>query len=183
MNSALIILFGMLVVACSAMASYFISISRERLWLRSKKSEELYHKAEEIYVDLSNFFTERYDLSQMAIYPRSGRELSTLNRDIVDLRVLVGLYLPTLGSNLSAVVVATATAFDRLRLAEASDESNREHALQALDFAVGSLKDSLDQFKKSILSAGRVDKIGRVSDMVLNRTHHAHSERVLSVAA
>jgi hypothetical protein len=183
MNPVWNIVFGILVVACSAMATYIISISRERLWLRSKKSEELYHKAEEVYVDLSSFFTERYDLTQMAMYPRSGSELSTLNRHIVDLRILVGLYFPDLGSNLSAVLAAIATAFDRLRLAEASDESNREHALQALDFALSSLKDSLDQFKNNILSIGRVDKIGRVFDMVLNRTRHGQSERVLSVAA
>lgn len=181
MNPTWNVLFGMLVVACSAMATYMISVSRERLWLRSKKSEDLYHKAEEVRYELSHFFRERYDLSLMAVYARNGGEIPRLNRQIVDLRILVGLYFPTLDANLSAAIAAAANAFDRLRLAEASDESNRAHALETLDFAVSGIKDAFDQLQKNILSVGRVDRIGRTSDAVLNRGRRVKAERVLSV--
>jgi hypothetical protein len=182
MNLAWNVLLGMLVVACSAMATYLISISRERLWLRSKKAEELYHKAEEVCYELSYFFRERYDLSLGIVYARKGGEISNLNRQVVDLKILVGLYFPSIDVNLSAAVAATATAFDRLRLAEASDESNREHALRALDFAVSGAKDAFDQLQKSILGVGQVDRIAKFSDMILNRARQARSRRVLSVA-
>jgi hypothetical protein len=183
MNPAWNILFGILVVASSAAAAYLINVSRERLWLRSKKSEDLYYKAEEAYGDLSNFFRDRYDLAQMTIYPRNGLEMPTIGRQVVDLRILVGLYFPALGANLSAVVAATGTAFDRLRLAEASDESNRERALHDLDFAVSNVKDAFDQFKNSILTAGRIDNIGKASDAVFNRARRVQSQRVFSLAA
>jgi len=182
MNSAWDILFGLLVVASSAVATYAISISRERLWLRSKKSEELYHQTEECHFELSHFFRARYDLAQMVVYPHKAGDIRSLNRQLVGLRVLVGLYFPTLGVNLSAVLAAISTAFDWLARAQASDESNREHALEALDFAVGNVKDSIDQFKNNILAVGRVDRIGKFSDIVLNRGHRAQSQRVFPVA-
>ncbi|MDI9847289.1 hypothetical protein QM467_04340 [Rhodoblastus sp. 17X3] len=165
------------------MTTYLISISRERLWLRSKKSEELYHKAEEAYFDLSAFFRERYELSQMIVNPHDAREITAINRHIVDLKILVGLYFPALGHHLSGVVAATATGFDQLRLAEASDESNRANAMQMLDYAVSGLKDSFDHFKEEILRAGQTDGVGKISDVLFNRSHRRMSERVLSGAA
>ena len=182
MNWAWDILFGLLVVASSAMATYAISISRERLWLRSKKSEELYSKTEECYFELSRFFRERYDLVEIAIHPHKTGDLRKLNRQLAGLSILVGLYFPTLDANLAAVLAAISTALDWLARTEASDESNRERALEALDFAVGNVKDSIDQLKHNILRVGRVDRIGRFSDIILHRGHRAQSERVFTVA-
>ena len=56
------VLCGLLIlgaVSGSAAAAYFISISRERLWLKSQKSEELYRRAERTYVDGIAFFRAR----------------------------------------------------------------------------------------------------------------------------
>ena len=72
MSMALNILIGALVVISSAFTTYLISISRERLWLKSKKSEELYHKAEEAYFDIYGFFRARYELSRMVVNPYDG---------------------------------------------------------------------------------------------------------------
>ena len=182
MNSGWNILFGLLVVVSSAVVTYAITLSRERLWLRSKKSEELYQKTEDFHFEISQFFSQRYDISQAIVFRHKSGDVKALNRQLVDLRVVVGLYFPTLGANLSAVLTATATAYDWLAHAEASDESNREHTLEALDFAVGGVKDSLEQFKAKILTEGRVDRIGKVSDILLNRSRRVQSERVLSVA-
>jgi hypothetical protein len=183
MNMALNILLGMLVIGCSAMTTYFISISRERLWLRSKKSEELYHKAEEAYFDLSAFFRERYELSRMIVTPHDPREIAAINRHVVDLKILVGLYFPALGPRLSGVVAATATAFDQLRLAECGDESSRTNALQRLDYAVSGLKDSFDHFQVEILRTGQTDSVGKISDVLFNRSRRRISQRILSGAA
>jgi hypothetical protein len=183
MNLALNILMGALVVACSAATTYLISISRERLWHRSKKSEELYHKAEETYFDLCSFFRARYELSRMIVNSHDAREIAAINRHIVDLKILVGLYFPALGPRLSCAIAATATAFDQLRLAEASDETNRAQALQRLDFAVSSIAESFDHFKAEILCSGQTERIGKVSDALFNWRHRHMSERILSGAA
>ncbi len=183
MNIASVFLMGILVVASSALVTYAISVSRERLWLRSKKSEELYHKAEETYLDLCNYFRAHYELSRTVVNQNNARDIAALNRHIVDLKILVGIYFPSLGAQLNGCVSATATAFDMLRLAEAADETNRDRAVHSLDYAVANVKDTFDKFKAGVLSCGRVDRTGRFSDAVMNRGHRAQSERVLSVAA
>jgi|SRR5208282_691878 len=183
MNLASIVLLGILVVASSSFASYLISVSKERLWLRSKKSEELYHKAEETYIDLCACFRARYELSRMVVNGNAARETASINRHIVDLKILVGLYFPSLSQQLSASLAAMATAFDMLALAEAADESNRDRALHSLDDALCDVKDSFDRFKVGILSSGCVDRTGRISDVLLNRNRRVQSGRVLSVAA
>jgi hypothetical protein len=183
MSMALNILIGALVVISSAFTTYLISISRERLWLKSKKSEELYHKAEEAYFDLCGFFRARYELSRMIVNPHDGRDVAAINRHIVDLKILVGLYFPALGPRLSGVVAATATAFDQLALAERSEGRNRAETLQRLDFAVSSIKDSFDQFKADILTCGQTDRVGQISDAIFNGRHRRLSGRVLSGAA
>ncbi|MGO9391575.1 hypothetical protein [Rhodoblastus sp.] len=183
MNLASIVLLGILVVASSSLATYLISVSRERLWLRSKKSEELYHKAEETYVDLCACFRARYELSRMVVNENTWRDTGAINRHIVDLKILVGLYFPSLGQQLSASLAAMATAFDMLTLAEASDETNRDRALHSLDDALCDVKDSFDRFKVCILDSGCVDRTGKIADMLLNRNRCVQAGRVLSVAA
>jgi hypothetical protein len=149
------------VVCSSAIVTYYISISRERLWLRSQKAEELYRMAEKAFVDGSAFFRARYDQSQMKVFPCLGNELAPLNDDVAELNILVGLYFPALTPELATATNALAVAFDMFRLAQASDMSNRERALQNLDLAVGNIRESFDQFKASVLSFGRIDKGGK----------------------
>jgi hypothetical protein len=183
MNAFTLTMLGVFVVISSAMASYFMGVSKERLWLRSKKSEELYHKAEETHLDLYNFFKQNYEISRSVVRQNDGRDIAMINRHIVDLKILVGIYFPSLGPQLSQTVSATATAFDMLRLLQTSDETNRERAFEALDYAVSNLKDSFDRFKAGVLAAGRIDKVGQISDAMLNRGHRAQSDRVFSIAA
>jgi hypothetical protein len=157
--NATLTLFAMLSVVCgSAVVTYYISISRERLWLRSQKAEELYRMAEKAYVDGVAFFRARYDQSQMKVFPCVGNELAPLNEDVAELNILVGLYFPALTPELETATNALAVAFDMFRLAQASDMSNRERALDNLDLAVSNIRESFDQFKGAVLSCGRIDK-------------------------
>jgi hypothetical protein len=180
---AVIVLSGMFVVAASAIVTYAISVSRERLWLRSKKAEDLYYKAEETYLDLCNYFRAHYDTSRTIVNQNNARDIAAINRHIVDLKILVGIYFPVLGPQLHGCVSALATAFDMLRLAEAADDTNLDRAFHSLDFAVGNVKDSFDRLKLGILASGGVDRTGRIWDRLLNHGRRVQSERVLSVAA
>jgi len=145
-------------VCGSAAAAYFISISRERLWLQSQKSEELYRRAEKTYVDGLAYFRARYDLAQNKTYPRASDDLSMLNDDVSELNILVGLYFPALGPQLANATNSLAVAFDCLRLAEAADLNNRERALDTLDLAVGAIREAFDQLKSGALRRGRIER-------------------------
>lgn len=154
------LLYGLLIlgaVSGSAAAAYFISISRERLWLKSQKSEDLYRRAEKTFVDAMAFFRARYDLAQTRTFPRAADEMTALNEDVAELNILVGLYFPALGPQLAAATNSLAVAFDSLRLAEAADLNNRERALDNLDLAVGGIREAFDQLKSAALSGGRID--------------------------
>jgi hypothetical protein len=154
------ILCGLLILGAvggSAAAAYFISISRERLWLQSQKSEELYRRAEKTYVDGMAYFRARYDLAQARTFPRVADDLAALNDDVSELNILVGLYFPALGPQLAAATNSLAVAFDSLRLAEAADLNNRERALDTLDLAVGGIREAFDQLKSGALRRGRID--------------------------
>ncbi len=163
MNPVLIFTAMLCVVAGSAAATYFISISRERLWLRSQKAEELYRMAEKTFVDGSSFFRARYDQSQMKVFPCLGQELAPLNADVAELNILVGLYFPALAPQLATATNTLAVAFDMFRLAQAADMSNRERALHNLDLAAANIREGFDQFKTAVLSAGRVERGGETA--------------------
>jgi hypothetical protein len=155
------IFYGLLIssVICgSAIVTYFISISRERLWLRSQKAEDLYRRAEKTDVDGLAFFRARYDMTQGKIFPRANNDLSALNEDVAELNILVGLYFPSLALHLATATNSLAVAFDMLRLAEAADGNNRERALDNLDLAVGAIREAFDQLKGAALNRGQIEK-------------------------
>ena len=183
MYLVLMISMGLLVIAGSALAAYAINVSSERLWLRSKKSEELYYKAEETYLELSNYFRAHYDMSRNVVNQNNARDVAAINRHLVDLKILVGIYFPALGPQLNGCVSAMATAFDMLRLAEAAPAPHLDQAFQSLDYAVSNVRDMFDRFKIAILADGCIDKTGRFWDGLINRGHRARAQRVLSAAA
>ena len=155
MSETLTFLEMLSVIAGSAVVTFFVSRSHERLWLRSQKAEDLYRMSERTFVDTVAFFRARYDQAQMKVFPCAGNELAPINGDIAELNILVGLYFPVLTPQLATATNAVAAAFDMFRLAQASDETNRERALDNLDMAVGNVRTSFDQFKSAVLSAGR----------------------------
>ena len=111
MNTVVLAIIGVLVVAASALVTYAINISRERLWLLSQKTEEIYYKSDELCYQLLFFFQNRYDLVQETTFPRDSQDIRALNRQLSELNVLVGLYLPALERSLSAVLASASSAF------------------------------------------------------------------------
>jgi hypothetical protein len=171
------------VIGASTIASYAVNVSRERLWLRSKKTEDIYFKADELGHQLSFFFKSRYDLVQLKTSPRESQDIRALNRQLSELNVLVGLYLPALGGSLSAVLAATSSAFHWLGIAETSTEVDKEHAFHSLDFAVCEIKSAVDNFKKQALCVGSVDGVGKIYDLVLNYRRRVQANRILAHSA
>ena len=150
MDLASIVPLGIFVVSGSALVTYTVAVSRQRVWLQRRKSEELFRTAEETYLNLYDYFRPHYEMRRASVKPNVSCDIAEVKHHIVDMKTLVGVYFPSLGRTLSGCVSATATAFDMLRLAEAADENNRERALDALADAVNSLGESFDRFKISI---------------------------------
>jgi hypothetical protein len=142
------------------------------LWLRSRKSEDLYRRAEKTCVDSLSYFRARYDLCQGKTFPRVDGDLAGLNEDLVELSILVGLYFRALGPHfralgphfralgphLAAAANSLAVARDRLRLAEAADPNNRDRAPDDLDLTVAGLHEAFGQLKAEALTRGRIER-------------------------
>ena len=183
MNTVIFVILGVSVVALSAVVSYAVNISRERLWLLSQKTEEIYYKSDELCYQLMFFFQNRYDLVQQTTYPRDAQDIRALNRQLSELNVLVGLYLPALEGSLAAVLAAAGSAFHWLGVAETCAPAEKEHALHSLDFSVSETRNAFERFKKDALKVGSVDRIGRLSDLLLHGSRRERATRILAVSA
>lgn len=183
MNTVVFAILGVFVVTLSAVATYAINISRERLWLLSQKTEEIYFKSDELCYQLMFFFQNRYDLVQQTTFPREPQDIRALNRQLSELNVLVGLYLPALEGPLSAVLAAASSAFHWLGVAETCEIADKEHALHSLDFSVSETRTAFERLKKEALKVGSVDRIGRVSDLLLHGARRERAQRILAVSA
>jgi hypothetical protein len=163
-----VIVFCAVMSAFICVLTYFICVSRERLWLRAKKSEELYHKAEHLYTEIHLCFSVHYDDNNMALIHDLRSDQSAINAHLSDLTILVGLYFPCLKPQLAQIGQAMREAYSSLRMAEAADENNIDLALNGLIASKDVVTDSFDRFKGAILAAGCVERIGKTSDFLLH---------------
>jgi len=160
--------FCVIISGFTCFLTYFICVSRERLWVRATKSEELYHKAEYLYTEINLFFSVHYDSNKMALIHDRRGDQSTINAHLSDLTILVGLYFPCLKPQLAQIGRTMREAYSSLRMAEGADENNIDLAVNGLIASKNDVTDSFDRFKDAILAAGCVERIGKTSDFLLH---------------
>jgi len=141
----------------AGLVTYKINESRESHCFIGKKAEELYCSAESIDRELSRFFGDRYSITG------SGRPSATSGEDalqragmkLVNAKMLVGFYFPTLSPALARTIAAVTTAHASLRLWESAGASGGGDLLVGLDKDIVALKDALEAFKAAIIEQGR----------------------------
>jgi hypothetical protein len=163
----MILVLLVLTVVASAIAAgaatYFLNISKERLLFVGRKSEELYCTLEALDGDLSAFYRKRYALvgemgqgaGQVAGQVTGIEHLHRANAYFATVRMLIGLYFPTLAPDLARVSAAALTARHGLESLEEAAQSGRAPRIEALDAAVCDLKDAIDALKAAALTTGR----------------------------
>ncbi len=143
--------------AMAGLVTYGINESREARGFIGKKAEELYCCAESIDRELSRFFGERYSLIDSARRQadRGNDALQTAGMKLVNAKMLVGFYFPSLSPALARAIAAVTTAHASLRLWEKAGASGGDDLLAGLDKDIVVLKDALDAFKAAIIENGR----------------------------
>ena len=91
---ASIVPLGIFAVSGSALVTYTVAVSRQRVWLKRKKSEELFRTAEETYLDLYDYFRPHYEMRRTSVKPNVSCDIAEVKRHIVDMKTLVGVYFP-----------------------------------------------------------------------------------------
>ena len=102
---------------------------------------------------------------------------------LVNAKMLVGFYFPSLSPALARTIAAVTTAHASLRLWEKAGSSGGDDLLVGLDKDIVALKDALEAFKAAIIENGR-SATHRAPFVALRRPAKPMIEgRVLRVAA
>ena len=111
---------GVLVVFTSAFTSLIIANWKERLWLKAKKSEDLYYKTEQLFHAFYNLFRNINTVQDAVAKLHNVNGLANIESRMLDLKIQVGIYFPGLEGKFKVVLSATSTAYDALeRVADA----------------------------------------------------------------
>jgi len=169
----------------AGLVSYKVNESKDAKGYIGKKAEELYCDAEAIDRELSRFFDERYglvDTARRSVGPNDAT-LQKVGAILVNAKMLVGFYFPSLSPALARAIAALATAHGALKAWEKSNPQSRDDLVIALDRDVVALKDALESFKAAIIETGRA--AGQPTPLVRLRrsVKPAIEGRVLRVAA
>ncbi len=170
----------------SGLVSYKVNESKDRKRFVGNKAEELYCHAESIDRELSRYFGARYSLIGAT---RSGlgsgdEALERAGATLVNAKMLVGFYFPSLAPALARTIAAVTTAHGALRRWEAASvTASHDDLVMALDRDVAALKDALESLKAAIIETGRAAN-QPASFIALHRPAKPGLEgRVLRVAA
>jgi len=157
MEPALMFVTIVVSAAMAGVVTYAINESREARGFIGTKAEELYCCAESIDRELSRFFGERYCLiaADRRRADRGDDALQTAGMKLVNAKMLVGFYFPSLSPALARAIAAVTTAHASLRLWEKSGASGGDDLLAGLDRDIVVLKDALEAFKAAIIANGR----------------------------
>ena len=183
MTPAILILTVLTSAIAAGAVTYFLNVSKERLFFIGRKSEDLYCTVEALDAEISSFYAKRYALVGSSDHPAGSENLHRANGHFATARMLVGLYFPALSLDLARAGAAAATAQRSLDTLEHAAEANPGHLLEALDAAVCDLKDSLDALKSAILTRGPAGKGRALFGPSKQRQDEAHVRRVLQVQA
>ncbi|MGO4869765.1 MAG: hypothetical protein ACLPGW_04020 [Roseiarcus sp.] len=169
----------------AGLVTYKINQSRESQCFIGKKAEELYCSAESIDRELSRFFGDRYSLiaSDRRGAVSGDEALQRAGIKLVNAKMLVGFYFPSLSPALARTIAAVTTAHGALRQWEKAAPSGGEELLVGLDKDIVALKDALEAFKAGIIESGRAANNRRPFTALRRPARPAIEGRVLKVAA
>jgi hypothetical protein len=154
MSFAILLLTVLSSASAAAYVTYYLNLSRERLFFLSQKSEELYQTVEALDAELINYYADQYSLLGGPTMAAEGRALATASRLFSTSRMLIGLYFPALAPELTRLSAATSSAQHCLKRSEDMPGST-EH-LEVLDSTIYELKAAFNALERGIF-----EKTGR----------------------
>ena len=184
METTYIVLTILLSAIAAGYSTYYLNVSKDKLWFKRRKAEELYCAVQSLDRELSSFFGARYSL--MGNNTRGSEvEREALRRageHLVTAKMLIGFYFPSISSVLARTIAAVASAHQSLKSLEAAHTEDRQQLLAVLDNAVAMLKDSLEALEASIVDLNR--PIANRGPLMLfrRRTKQMNAGRILRVA-
>lgn len=185
METAYLVLTVLLSAIAAGYSSYCLNVSKDRLWFKRRKAEELYCTVQSLDRELSSFFGTRYSL--MGDNTRGSEpERDALRRageHLVNAKMLIGFYFPHISPALARTIAAAASAHRSLKSLEATETEDRQQLLAVLDNAVAMLKDSLEGLEASVIDIHRPTAKRGPREFFRRPTEQVNTGRILRVAA
>ncbi len=151
MEITTLLLTVVLSAVAAGSASYSLNFSRDKLYFRRMKAEELYAAVEKLDHELTRFFEQSYSLYDDAAPSAAERAGPLANSLFVSVHMLTRFYFPSLSPSLNRLSAAAETASQRLTNWRSASELDAENLLLLLDGAVSELKHATDDFKRAII--------------------------------
>jgi len=159
--------------------TYFICVSRERLWVRAEKAEEFFCKAESLAFAMRNLFAAHYDYNKRIVVRDQACDHRAIHQQLIDLRLLAGLYFPSLQPQVAEVEMTLSSAFSVLRLTEKVDEEDVDQMLEALKNSAEIVAASFKNLGAAVLTAGCVERIGKFPDLLMHSRRRRNARAIL----
>jgi hypothetical protein len=147
--------------AGAGLSTFYLNASKETLTFWRQKAEQLFVETEMLERVLSNYFEHSYSLMESQVAPSDESALEKAGDHLAVMKMLIGLYLPSLSAMLTRIIAATATAHRGLRAVQKAKPADREALIESVDAAVCELKEALDSLKDGLArEAGRLNQGG-----------------------
>jgi hypothetical protein len=151
----------LLSAASAGLSTFYLNASKETLTFWRQKAEQLFVETEKLERVLSNYFEHSYSLMQSQVSLPDDGALEKAGDHLAVMKMLIGLYLPSLTAMLTRIIAATATAHRALRAAQKANAADREALIESVDAAVCELKEALDCLKDGLAKeAGSLNRGG-----------------------
>ena len=150
------IVISMVTIVMSAVVSAYVNVSRERLWVRAAKAEELCVAIEEAHTSITTKVAAALDLPE-------GRFVSAIDLDgvlqkLCSVKVSVRLYFPEAARELACLeAAAKSLAAEMAGAREAAAHGGYREPVGSFDATLCNFVDALSLLKNNILSQAAIE--------------------------
>lgn len=141
-------------IIAAALVSAYVNVSRERLWLRAKKAEDLYRAVEDAQASMATAFAAKLDLAKGR--PPQSFAQEAIIRGLTDVKVAVALYFPEVRRELACVDAGARTLVAALHSIETYETNGVHDQICNLDDAICNLRDAFEMLKGAVLRAAEI---------------------------
>jgi hypothetical protein len=151
------IVISMITIVASAVVSAYVNVSRERLWVRAAKAEELYMAIEETHTSMTTKVVAALNLPESRFL--SAIDLESALQKLCVIKVSVRLYFPEAARELSCLEAAAKSLAAELAGVEgATSRSDYNERLSSFDAALCNFVEALNLIKNKILDLSVIER-------------------------
>jgi hypothetical protein len=151
------IVIAMITILASAIVSAYVNVSRERLWLRAAKAEEVYLAIEEAHTSITTKIAAALNLPEGRFM--SAIDLESALQKLCAIKVSVRLYFPEAARELACLEAAAKSLAAELAGVEAATSRTDYHErVASFDAMLCNFVEALSLLKNKVLDHAVIER-------------------------